>query len=1015
MRDSEKSGKKSIKAVEKLRTHKAKLERVSRDTKKPKKPEKPLQAAEDLYRAVMDNTFFNTFFGFSLIDRNYRIIMVNSTLSRYFQKPANKLIGRKCFREFEKRQSICPHCPGTRAMATGRPAEVETEGVLDNGSHFSARIQAFPTLDPDGAITGFIEIVEDITERKKIEDRLSAAIYKSAIPTAVGGPDGSIIAFNEAMETLIGYKMSEVSDVTDWANKLYPDKKYREFVWKNIKQALEGRKQDCTEFTITCKDGSTKVIDFHTSFFKGGLVIQMQDITERKKMEQQLKDAFNLNQIIIDTSPVGIWIFEESGQFVMFNPSGAALSGGTAEQLLKLNFRELESWKKSGLLQAAEEALLTGKLVKKEIHTVNTFNTEVWYEALLSTIQFKGKKHLLLTTYDIKDRKHSEESLRISERDLAEAQKIAHVGSWRWEIIPDEVYWSDEVYRLFGVEPGEPVDYVRYLSIVLPEDRDFVMKEVQDALDGTKPYENKHRIVRNGEIRIHHTKGTVTWDEQGRPIRLFGVVQDITEHKKAEESLRESEAFLSATGQMAKVGGWEIDVITKEVRWTEETYHIHEVPLDYKPSLDEAINFFHPEDRPKLASAIQRALEHGEPYDMEIRFITSKGRHLLTHTICMPHMKDGKTVKLTGTFQDITEHKRVEEALRETTQMLKAVIQASPLPICTLDRERIVKTWNPAAERTFGWSAQEVIGRKYPAIPEEKMDEADALFSRALESGLTEAEAIRQRKDGSLIDVSISAAPLYDSRGNINGTMAVITDITERKKAEQKLRKDQQQLRSLASQLTLAEERERSRIAAELHDETAQSVGISKMKLEELCKSVHDEGLEKKLGEICVSLDQAIKNIRSLIFKVSSPILGQFGLVEAVQDWLIEEIEKKHGIQIEFQDDGQKKQLDDDASALLFRNVRELLTNVVKYAHATKVKVSIQKFGDKIKVCVKDNGTGFDIDKVVDKVVNKGGFGLFSICQRLEYLGGQLEIKSEPGHGCTVTMTAPLKQDEAQR
>jgi len=152
-----------------------------------------------------------------------------------------------------------------------------------------------------------------------------------------------------------------------------------------------------------------------------------------------------------------------------------------------------------------------------------------------------------------------------------------------------------------------------------------------------------------------------------------------------------------------------------------------------------------------------------------------------------------------------------------------------------------------------------------------------------------------------------------------------------------------------------------------------------------------------------------------LIFKVSSPILGQFGLVEAVQDWLIEEIEKKHGIQIEFQDDGQKKQLDDDASALLFRNVRELLTNVVKYAHATKVKVSIQKFGDKIKVCVKDNGTGFDIDKVVDKVVNKGGFGLFSICQRLEYLGGQLEIKSEPGHGCTVTMTAPLKQDEAQR
>ncbi len=133
--------------------------------------------------------------------------------------------------------------------------------------------------------------------------------------------------------------------------------------------------------------------------------------------------------------------------------------------------------------------------------------------------------------------------------------------------------------------------------------------------------------------------------------------------------------------------------------------------------------------------------------------------------------------------------RRAEQALRETTQTLEAVIQGSPLSIVAMDRERIVKTWNPAAERTFGWSAEEVIGRPYRAIPKEKMDEADTLFLCALESGLTEVETLRQRKDGSLIDVSISDAPLRDSSGNINGVMAVITDITERKRAEETLKK----------------------------------------------------------------------------------------------------------------------------------------------------------------------------------------------------------------------------------
>jgi PAS domain S-box-containing protein len=373
------------------------------------------------------------------------------------------------------------------------------------------------------------------------------------------------------------------------------------------------------------------------------------------------------------------------------------------------------------------------------------------------------------------------------------------------------------------------------------------------------------------------------------------------------------------------------------------------------------------------------------------------------------HDEHGQFKQTHCILHDITAQKRTEDALRETTQTLQAVIQASPLPIFAVDRERIVKTWNPAAERTFGWSAQEVIGRQFPAIPKEKMDEADALFSRAMESGLTEVETLRQRKDGSLMDVSISAAPLRDSRGNINGVMAVITDITERKKAEQKLLEDQAQLKSLASQLTLAEERERRRLATKLHDRISQSLVSSKIKLDALRKS------DKALEDVCNSIGQTIQDTRTLTFDLSSPVLYELGFETAVSEWLTSQIQGKHDITVEFEDDGEPKPLDEDVRILLFRDVRELLINVVKHASAHKVKVSIRKVGSEIHIRVEDDGWGFDTKKVAATAVREGGFGLFSIRERLGQLGGHLEIESEPGCGTKATLIAPLKQEKVNR
>jgi len=238
----------------------------------------------------------------------------------------------------------------------------------------------------------------------------------------------------------------------------------------------------------------------------------------------------------------------------------------------------------------------------------------------------------------------------------------------------------------------------------------------------------------------------------------------------------------------------------------------------------------------------------------------------------------------------------------------------------------------------------------------------------------------------------------------------IISNALKRHYAEQKLLDYQRQLKAMASKLSLTEERERRRIATELHDHISQSLVISKMTLEQLLESEASEHIAAALDDVCNLLGQTIESSRMLTFDLSSPILNELGFEAAVAEWLAEEIQHKHNIAIEFEDDGKAKPLEDDIRALLFRMVRELLINVVKHSQASKVKVSMGNIDSQIHICVEDNGVGFELTKVTSVGSKTGGFGLFSIRERLEQLGGRFEIKSSPGCGCRITIAAPLKQ-----
>jgi signal transduction histidine kinase len=236
-------------------------------------------------------------------------------------------------------------------------------------------------------------------------------------------------------------------------------------------------------------------------------------------------------------------------------------------------------------------------------------------------------------------------------------------------------------------------------------------------------------------------------------------------------------------------------------------------------------------------------------------------------------------------------------------------------------------------------------------------------------------------------------------------------DRMARKRAEERLLTYHNRLRSLASALSLAEEQERRKIADEVHEQIGQNLAFAKIKLGKIRELAISGNLGDAVDEVIKVIDETIEETRALVFQVSSPILYELGFVMAVES-LTRQSQKQHGISMAFEDDGQPKPLSDDVRVLLFQAVRELLANVVRHAQAKTAKVSIAKGGDEIIVDVKDDGIGFEPAQIGPAMDQEMRFGLFSIRERLESLGGSIQIESKRGHGTLVTLSAPLSKEE---
>jgi PAS domain S-box-containing protein len=349
------------------------------------------------------------------------------------------------------------------------------------------------------------------------------------------------------------------------------------------------------------------------------------------------------------------------------------------------------------------------------------------------------------------------------------------------------------------------------------------------------------------------------------------------------------------------------------------------------------------------------------------------------------------------------------EALRQSEARFRTIFAGTSLGIALVDKDGRIVESNPALQQMLGYSQAELANQVFTAL----MLPADAprclaLFQELLQGQRHSYQVQKKylRKNGQTAWGRLNVFSSRDQRGADHLAICMIEDITGQKQTEKEIRTYQEQLRSVASELSLTEERERRRLATDLHDHVGQILALAQIKLGSIRQAAPSTHLAEPLDEVRRLLEQTIQYTRSLTFELSPPILYDLGF-EAAVEWLAELMQEQHGISIKVQADHAAKPMNDDMRVIFFQTIRELLGNVARHGSAKNVKVFIARENGALQVKIEDDGLGMGISADVSS--GPFGFGFFSIGERLKYLGGHLEVASEPGWGTRVTLQVPLK------
>ncbi|AKB40857.1 PAS domain-containing sensor histidine kinase [Methanosarcina mazei] len=772
------------------------------------------------------------------------------------------------------------------------------------------------------------------------------------------------------------------------------------------------------------------------------------EISESTQPEEDVLKSEEKFLILAENSPDVIVRFDRQNRHLYVNQVAADIYGYSQEEIKGKTHNELGSdpekakfWKEHN-----EKVFSTGKTETMEFDCILPQRKKYYFNILIipefvndevasvltisrNVTDVKKTESTLKETLDNLEemiKKRTEEiekayrSLKESEKCLAEAQKIAHLGSWNWNIVSNELYWSDEIYRIFGLSPQEfGATYDAFLSYVHPEDRDCVNNAVKGALEG-KPYSIDHRIIlKGGEERIVHEQGEVIFENGNVPVRMAGIVQDITERKKIEKALGMANAY---NRSLIEVSLDPLVTIGPDGKITDVNRATEIVTGYFRSELigtDFSDYFTEPE---KAKEGYQYVFQKGlvRDYQLEIRH---KHGHI-TPVLYNASIYRDENGRVTGVFaaaRDITELKKAEEKIKA----LANAVESSNDAIITGTLDGTITSWNKGAEQIYGYLAEEVMGKNVSILePDNLKGEIKQLFDKIKQGKKVKRyETLRLKKDGIAVNVSVTLSPIFDVSGNPVAFSGIARDITEKKITENLLHEKQ-----MAEFANRTKSEFLANMSHELRTPLNSIIGFSDMLYEQAYGELNQKQLRaisniSNNGKHLLNLINGILDLSKIEANKMELDYKEFELASSLDliRNILSPIADKKNIEIETGVDSSISKICADEDRFI-RIMFNLVDNAIKFSFENSlVKIGTRKKGELVEITVEDTGIGIktedqnklfkpfsQVNSFSSKKFQGTGLGLSLVKQIVNLHGGYVWFKCEQGKGSTFAFAIPI-------
>ena len=824
-----------------------------------------------------------------------------------------------------------------------------------------------------------------------------------------------------------GMEMIEIDDFETVKGKsilAVVEPSYQAQAAKMVADAFEG-KSGLMEFEMVTLKGKRRWCEINIVPYRNaeGKVIHAlgvtRDVTVRKKKEEELRSSEDIRKLIMDSALDAIICVDRNEVIFTWNPQAEEIFGWKEQEAIGKKLSSLVIHKRyhskhhNGFAnyQATGKSPVLNKIMI--LPAVRSNGDEFIAELVIREI--KNGDDYFLCTYvrDVTERIQAEKELKQSNSRFQRITSTTNDAVWEWNL-ENNTLWCNEMHQqLYGLTMEDPVPIkAEWVSRIHPEDRFRILKMQDDALaSDTNVFISEYRFRAGKGIgyRYIFDRCYINRNTEGEPILMTGSMMDITERKLAEEKIIHSNERFELIAKTTNDAVWETDLETG-VSWGNEMHQMmYGLTLENEiPNFEDWEMHLHPDDRDWVVKSLHEALASTDnTWITEYRFLKSSGEIVTIYDrTYIVRNKEGKPVRMMGSMMDITERKKVEDALLQSEEKYRTLVEQATDGIFIADHTGKFVIVNSAAVKLSKYTEEELANLTiYDLADPEEIKTNPFRFEEMKSEQGARSERKLKRKDGSILDIEINAKFLSDGR-----FLAFIRDITERKKAEDELNSSYKAIRKLTSHLQNAREEERTHIAREIHDELGQQLTVLKMDvswLNKKIKQLENQQLNDKAAEIVQMLNDTVNTVRRISSDLRPVLLDDLGLAAAIE-WHLMEFGKRSGIKTEFFTLESAIEIPRAIATGLFRIYQESITNIARHAEATEVMVELFVEDKVVTMAISDNGKGFD----VTNIGRKKTLGVLGMQERTVMMGGTFRIKRNPAKGMKVEVQVPVLQDE---